>query len=541
MDKATIEYAPVLRHLHDHGPQRVGRPLAAACGKDHSALRRAVPSLLAAGVICQVGPLGDDREEGIALTDAGERALQALELASGRLQLAEGQAAALHAQIEPRPDLNPRKEFDEADLEELRQDILTNGLLQGLVVRPAPATEANPVRFWLVGGERRWRAIGAAIADGDWPEDRPIPVQIRELTDAEHRRLAFAENVQRVQLNPVELATFYRAEIEAGRTTAEIAEAANKTPEHVQQHLRILKLDDATLDQLAAGEITFRQAREAVAKPKAKADEPAAPIELVEGQRETADEPALDPTPAQQLLLVELAAKIWRDPMSKYRQGFTPIAHDAGTDHDFADLVRCGAAHIRQAANSPIEAGLVAGGPAWRWLAGEHGFAVDASRAASPEMRDEILRRVRRRTVGVDRADGPYVTPWLNTTDDQVEAEPAQPPLIEPTPAEQAAIDAAELARQAEAADDAAHQAFAAELREELRHMRRNQLRGWDQPTFKADDLAAMALEYAAAGAATKAAAVLLMLRHRFGAIGCQRPLRQAEAKRAGRELLPCG
>ena len=106
-------------------------------------------------------------------------------------------------------------------------------------VRPT----GRAVRAWIVAGERRWRATCEAIDEGDLSTDFPMPCQVRQMTDAEHLRLAIAENLIRVDLNHVEQGEGFRALMELGGETPQtIASTVNRTDEYVRQHLRILNL-----------------------------------------------------------------------------------------------------------------------------------------------------------------------------------------------------------------------------------------------------------------------------------------------------------
>lgn len=115
---------------------------------------------------------------------------------------AGGVLTALHSEIQPHP-LNPRKDFETADaeeaLDELRVSIVKSGLLQPIVVRPQP----QPGRWWIIAGERRYRAIGQAISDGDWEDDQPIAITVRDVDDRDHLLLALNENLRRPRLAPI--------------------------------------------------------------------------------------------------------------------------------------------------------------------------------------------------------------------------------------------------------------------------------------------------------------------------------------------------
>jgi ParB family chromosome partitioning protein len=96
--------------------------------------------------------------------------------------------------------LNPRKHFDEAELQELASSIRKHGLVQPLVVR---AINPQGTEYEIVAGERRWRAAQKASL-------HEIPVIVRPLNDQEALEIAIIENVQRTDLNAIEEATGYR-------------------------------------------------------------------------------------------------------------------------------------------------------------------------------------------------------------------------------------------------------------------------------------------------------------------------------------------
>ncbi len=144
----------------------------------------------------------------------------------------------------------PRRVFDQAAIDELAQSISEKGLLQPILVRPMGADA-----YEIVAGERRWRAAQKAKLHN-------VPVIIRELTDEDAAEIALIENVQRVDLNPVEEASAYRRLAENfGRTQDQIAKAVGKSRSHVANIMRLLELPRKALDALTSGELTFGHAR----------------------------------------------------------------------------------------------------------------------------------------------------------------------------------------------------------------------------------------------------------------------------------------
>ena len=155
------------------------------------------------------------------------------------------------------PD-QPRSRFDEDELSELAASISEKGILQPLLVRPAPGA---PGEFQIVAGERRWRAAQRAGL-------HTVPVMVRELSDSEVLEIGIVENVQRADLDAVEEATGYRALIDRfGHTQDVVAKMVGKSRSHVANALRLLSLPTAVRDHLVAGRLTSGHARAVAAAP----------------------------------------------------------------------------------------------------------------------------------------------------------------------------------------------------------------------------------------------------------------------------------
>lgn len=146
---------------------------------------------------------------------------------------------------------NPRRDFDPDQLEDLTNSIREKGVMQPLLVRPSE----DPNIFELIAGERRWRAAQkAGLHD--------VPVIIRDVDDKEALELAIIENVQRVDLNPLEEAQGYGQLIEQfSYTQHDLAQVIGKSRSHVANTLRLLKLPQDVRDMLARGELTAGHAR----------------------------------------------------------------------------------------------------------------------------------------------------------------------------------------------------------------------------------------------------------------------------------------
>lgn len=153
--------------------------------------------------------------------------------------------------VTPNP-FQPRREFDDAELAELATSIRDNGLLQPIVVRPAPG---RPGRYELVAGERRWRAVGRL----GWSE---IPAIERPVDDRTLLVLALVENLQRSQLSALEEALAFRQLIDDfDLTQKDIAEAVGRDRSTVANTLRLLQLPDGVRRMLDSGALTAGHAR----------------------------------------------------------------------------------------------------------------------------------------------------------------------------------------------------------------------------------------------------------------------------------------
>ena len=147
--------------------------------------------------------------------------------------------------------LNPRKSFSPIELDELATSIKQRGVVQPLIVRPAPGGNG----YELVAGERRWRAAQQAGV-------HQVPVLIRELGDKEVLELAIIENVQRSDLNAIEEAVGYNDLVEQfGYNQDELAKIIGKSRSHLTNTLRLLKLPDTVQTLVREGAISAGHAR----------------------------------------------------------------------------------------------------------------------------------------------------------------------------------------------------------------------------------------------------------------------------------------
>ena len=143
----------------------------------------------------------------------------------------------------------PRRHFDETDLQELAESIRSKGVLLPLIVR-----RAND-GYLLVAGERRWRAAQKAGL-------RELPVMVREVFDKEAFEIALIENIQREDLNPIEEAEAFKRLIEEhGLTQEELAGRVGKDRSTVANALRLLRLPEAIKQAIVDGQLSMGHAR----------------------------------------------------------------------------------------------------------------------------------------------------------------------------------------------------------------------------------------------------------------------------------------
>jgi ParB family chromosome partitioning protein len=155
---------------------------------------------------------------------------------------------------------NPRREFPNAELDELAASLRERGIIQPIVVR---AVRGVADGYEIVAGERRWRAAQRAGL-------HEVPVVVIEATDAEALQLAIIENVQRADLNPLEEAEGYRALMdEFANSQEDIARIVGKSRSYVANTLRLLKLSDAVKAYIHSGKLTAGHARMLVGEPNA--------------------------------------------------------------------------------------------------------------------------------------------------------------------------------------------------------------------------------------------------------------------------------
>ena len=153
------------------------------------------------------------------------------------------------AQVRPNPK-QPRRNFDERAMLELAQSVERDGIIQPIIVR-----RTAPQEYEIIAGERRWRAATLAKLTN-------VPVIVREADDQKVLELAIVENIQREDLNPIELAiAFERMASELGLSHEEIGQKTGKDRTTVTNSIRLLQLPVAVQQLVSTDELKPGHAR----------------------------------------------------------------------------------------------------------------------------------------------------------------------------------------------------------------------------------------------------------------------------------------
>jgi ParB family chromosome partitioning protein len=157
---------------------------------------------------------------------------------------------------------NPRRNFSDADLDELAASIKERGIIQPIVVRAAKGAVDS---YEIIAGERRWRAAQRAGL-------HEVPIHSIEVNDDEALQLAIIENVQRTDLNALEEARGYQSLVnDFQHTHDDIARAVGKSRVHITNTLRLLKLPESIQVHVHSGALSAGHARILVGLPNAEA------------------------------------------------------------------------------------------------------------------------------------------------------------------------------------------------------------------------------------------------------------------------------
>ena len=168
-------------------------------------------------------------------------------------QVVSGNTNIHISSIEANP-YQPRTKFDEEALNELAQSIKTYGLIQPVTVRPVGSG-----KYQLISGERRFRAAQIAGLT-------EIPAFVRTVDDAQSIQMALVENIQRADLNAIEIAMSYQMLIdECHFTQEELGAKVGKTNTTISNYLRLLKLSTPVQVAVRDNQISMGHARALVA------------------------------------------------------------------------------------------------------------------------------------------------------------------------------------------------------------------------------------------------------------------------------------
>lgn len=568
LNPLAVTAAPLLRAI-EAGGFTSDADLARKAGRLPNHIARDLRAVATAGFVTLDPP---------ALTDEARAQLAALDRAAN--PNGGGEMTATLDQLEPHP-LNPRKDFESGEAEdglnELRESILLRGLMQPVVVRPQP----EPGKWWIVDGERRFRAIKQANWDGDWDDDKPVPIVVREVDDREHLLLSLTANLQRANMSAIEEADAFHAAVhDFGISTEALADELGKSRRYVQQRMALLKLSEEDQDRMRLSRddpdrLTFKAARSLTQTPR----EPGAadrPLPHEEFSQMVAAQPHLTPSAAsapgspspsvpapaptfdsrindrEALLLVEIADKADRDPDEDLGSEHYTRVQNTAAQGMAQGLVEKGMVGFRQRGMTVLICPRLISSGLKDWLDGLGFYG---------EHRADVLFEMRARVHGAEIAgklaqDGIYATGWLNPAGDPpahsdgsvpsasglgaaharevLEREQDhQPDLIEPSEEEQAERIARAAARAQQALDEEAVDRFAAMLKDKLGEARNKGRGGWNIPAdreggcsveFLADEL----LVHVAKGDPLDIAAFAMFVAIRAGVMGGGHAVREA-------------
>ena len=143
----------------------------------------------------------------------------------------------------------PRRSFDDKNIEELAQSIKENGLIQPIVVRP------NNDGYMVIAGERRFRALKLL-------EAKKIPAIVVQASENESENLSLIENIQRMDLSPMEEALAYQSLLENQNITQEeLAKKIGKSQSSIANKMRLLQLIPEVKEAIGNMQITERHGR----------------------------------------------------------------------------------------------------------------------------------------------------------------------------------------------------------------------------------------------------------------------------------------
>ena len=182
----------------------------------------------------------------------------------GTLENKEGDQVKLPIQNLISGKFQPRKHFDQTELDELAESIRSNGILQPILVRPLNEKGSS---YEIIAGERRWRAAQIVKL-------HEVPVIIRDFDDSTALGVALIENLQRSDLNIIEEAEGFRSLMLKFEFTQEkLSSQLGKSRSHIANVLRLLSLPNTVKRHISNGDLSFGHARVLVSLPEDKAKE----------------------------------------------------------------------------------------------------------------------------------------------------------------------------------------------------------------------------------------------------------------------------
>ncbi|ABS76132.1 MULTISPECIES: ParB/RepB/Spo0J family partition protein [Bacillus] len=150
--------------------------------------------------------------------------------------------------LRPNP-YQPRKQFDDESLAELKESIIQHGILQPIIVRKSLKG------YDIVAGERRYRAAKLAGKE-------TVPAIVRDLSESLMREIALLENLQREDLSPLEEALAYDSLLKhLDLTQEQLAKRLGKSRPHIANHLRLLTLPESIQNLIAEGTLSMGHGR----------------------------------------------------------------------------------------------------------------------------------------------------------------------------------------------------------------------------------------------------------------------------------------
>ena len=182
----------------------------------------------------------------------------------GNLENKENEQIKLPIQNLISGKFQPRKHFDQTELDELAESIRSNGILQPILVRPLNEKGSS---YEIIAGERRWRAAQIVKL-------HEVPVIIRDFDDSTALGVALIENLQRSDLNIIEEAEGFRSlMLKFEYTQEKLSSQLGKSRSHIANVLRLLSLPNNVKRHISNGDLSFGHARVLVSLPEDKAKE----------------------------------------------------------------------------------------------------------------------------------------------------------------------------------------------------------------------------------------------------------------------------